>query len=111
MKIRSFLKKISSCSFFIVLAFLVNSCTNPVKVDVPVAKVIVKDTALVKASADTVKAWQDEDFGKITFDRRFNDIARYIAGMKAWPGSPYAKLENDSVWQRFHRNFDYHGTR
>ncbi|HTB30525.1 MAG TPA: hypothetical protein VK808_00770 [Bacteroidia bacterium] len=107
MKILSFLKKISYCSLFIALTLFVNSCVNKSNVDVVATKPVPKDTALNKASADTTKAWQDEDFGKISFDRKYNDIARYIAGMKAWPGSPYAKLENDSVWARFHRNFDF----
>ncbi len=107
MKIRSFKKIISSYFFLVLVSVLLYSCDNTVKKDVIATKPIVKDTALNKAAADTVKAWQDEDFGKVTFDRKYNDIARFIAGMKAWPGSPYAKLENDSVWQRFHRNFDF----
>ncbi|HTA27732.1 MAG TPA: hypothetical protein VK809_08085 [Bacteroidia bacterium] len=107
MKNHSFPKVISFYSLLFLLFTGLTSCVNhSTPAAIPV-KAAPKDTALVKASADTIKAWQDEDFGKITFDRKYNDIARYIAGMKSWPGSPYAKLENDSVWAKFHRNFDY----
>jgi len=108
MKIQSYLRKISYFLFLIALIFPVNSCITKSSGDGVAIKIVVpKDTLLTRAAADTVKAWQDEDFGKITFDRRYNDIARYIAGMQAWPGSPYAGLENDSVWKKFHRDFDY----
>ena len=107
MKNQSSLKIISFFSLIFFLPFAFDSCVNKPAGDTVATAPPPKDTALVKASADTIKAWQDEDFGKITFNRKYNDIARYIAGMKAWPGSPYAKLENDSVWSKFHRNFDY----
>jgi len=107
MKKQSFLKVISLFSLSFLFLSSLNSCVNKSNDNVVTVKPVAKDTALAKASADTIKAWQDEDFGKITFDRKYNDIARYIAGMKSWPGSPYAKLENDSVWTKFHRNFDY----
>jgi hypothetical protein len=107
MKMLSSLRKISYCSLLLALTLFVNSCVNQSSGDVLAVKTAPKDTILTRASADTIKAWEDEDFGKITFNRKYNDIARYIAGMKSWPGSPYAKLENDSVWTKFHRNFDY----
>ncbi len=108
MKIPSFLKKISYFSLIIIIALCIHSCVNqPQPKTIVIAPAPIKDTTAKKVVSDTVKAWQDEDFGKIIFNRKYNDIARYIAGMKAWPGSPYSKEENDSVWIRFHKNFDF----
>lgn len=33
--------------------------------------------------------------------RTYNDLARYIAGLKAEPGSKYAKYESDKAWQTY----------
>ncbi len=104
-------KKISGFFLASIIPLFIASCVNTPHEnnnasETPKPKLPARDTTLRK-TADTTKVWEDEDFGKITFDRKFNDISRYIAGMKAWPGSPYSKLENDSVWLRFHKNFDY----
>jgi hypothetical protein len=43
----------------------------------------------------------------VTPNRKYNDIARYIAGMKQLPGSTLpATLEKDTVWIRFAKTFD-----
>lgn len=42
----------------------------------------------------------------VSFDRTFNDISRYIAGMKQEPGSKITLLEKDTVWIRHAHNFD-----
>jgi hypothetical protein len=99
MKISSPLK---TTSLLIGLILLISSCGNLSNRNNIGGKAIIRDTLLNKA-IDTIR----EDFSKIPTDRKYNDIARYIAGMKAWPGCPYAKLENDSAWTKFHRNFDF----
>lgn len=69
---------------------------NQAKTD---AKTPVKDTG--KAAKKPVVT---EDTA--TFDRRYNDIARYIAGMKHLAGSPYETLEKDTTWIRIAKDFD-----
>lgn len=107
MKITSSLNRINCFLFFIASVSFFNSCTNQ-----PGKKVVITQPAPAptetanKVVADTAQSSPGEDYSKIPSNRNYNDIARYIAGMKAWPGSPYAKLENDSTWIRFHRNFD-----
>jgi hypothetical protein len=66
-----------------------------------------KDTAHSKVVVkDTVKATKKNDADTACFIRKFNDIARYIAGMKQEAGSEYADLEKDTVWIRHSKNFD-----
>jgi len=92
-------------NFFLFLAGMllgINSCDIKSNKNDAKGKVIIRDTIIHKTPADTVKV---KDLGTIT-DRKYNDIARYIAGMKAWSGSPYAEIENDSVWMKFSKNFD-----
>lgn len=36
-----------------------------------------------------------------TDPRIYNDLARYIAGLKAEPGSKFAKYENDKAWKNY----------
>jgi len=44
----------------------------------------------------------------VTRNRKYNDIARYIAGMKQLDGSTLpATLEKDTVWIRYSKNFTY----
>jgi len=106
MKILSLLKKINHFPFFISLSFLIGSCVNPSNNGTNSTQhASTKKDTTPKMAADTANK-QGYDFTKIPSDRKYNDIARFIAGMKGWPGSPYAKLENDSAWTKFHRNFD-----
>lgn len=60
------------------------------------------------AAKDTTKAIKkvvaNEDTA--TFDRHYNDIARFIAGMKHLDGSPYAEQEKDTTWIRVSKDFD-----
>jgi hypothetical protein len=103
MKILSFQKKINSCLFLIALAPLADSCANQANQNTSTntqAKIIGKDS-LQKNNTGSKK-----DSVNIPHERKYNDIARYIAGMKALPGSPYAKMESDSVWIKFHKTFD-----
>ncbi len=98
MKILLFLKKISFVSLFIAFLLFIISCVNRSSgntVTIPGTQITV----------DTVKVG-GENYSNIPADRRYNDIARYIAGMNSLPGSPYGKLENDSAWKKFQRNFD-----
>ncbi len=42
----------------------------------------------------------------VTLNRKFNDVARYIAGLKQAPGSTLAPtLEKDTVWMRYCKSF------
>jgi len=88
--------------FFIALAPLTNSCANQTTQDTSTK---VQTTT---ASKDTIKKNNTlkKDSIDIPHNRNYNDIARYIAGMNALQGSPYAKMEGDSVWIKFHKNFD-----
>jgi hypothetical protein len=106
MNILLFLKKTSYLLFFIFLALIANSCVNQSNGNNLEINSSQNGGTTGKTGSDTAK-WRDEDFSKIPSDRKFNDIARYIAGMKALPGSPYSKFESDSVWVRFKRNFDF----
>jgi len=107
MKILPLQRKNNYFLFYIPCLFWITSCVNQsnkvnsTTQNSPVPKEITTD----KVTADTA-AGKEDDFHKIPTNRDYNDIARYIAGMKGWPGSPYAKLENDSAWAKFHRNFD-----
>ncbi len=105
MKIRSLQKKNKSFLFYISFLFLIASCVNQSNNNANTTQHAShrKDTS-INVTADTAN--RAEDFDKIPVDRNYNDISRYVAGMRAWPGSPYAPLENDSAWIKFHRNFD-----
>ncbi len=65
-----------------------------------------KDTAIIKKDIPTPKAKTSLVADTVTFDRIYNDIARYIAGMKQEQGSRLTPLEKDTVWIRHSRNFD-----
>jgi hypothetical protein len=58
----------------------------------------VKDTA----KAVALPAVKDTT----TFDRTYDDIARYIAGVKQMPGSNLTSLEKDTVWIKYAAKFD-----
>lgn len=103
MEIYPRLKKISYGSFFILLTFFINACVNQASQNVPAVQFTPTQKDSIRSVIVNIA---EEDFSKIPSDRKYNDISRYIAGMKAWPGSPYSKLENDSLWAGFHRNFD-----
>jgi len=105
MKILSLLKKNNHSLFFIVFLFFLNSCVNHSGGGDAESKTLIRQAILNKGPKDSV-AVSGDDLNKIPTDRKFNDIARYIAGMKGWPGSPYSNLENDSAWVKFHRSFD-----
>lgn len=104
MKIGFQLNNIKHCILYIVIALPIASCTNQSTTTIQFTQAS-KDTA-TKTNSNIANTPAIEDFSKIPLNRKYNDIARYIAGMKAWPGSPYSKLENDSLWVRFHSNFD-----
>jgi hypothetical protein len=103
MKIPLLLKKNNYFLFLISLLIFIGACVNKPGVNGFSNKLTTREILLEKGPVDTA---QTNSITKVHTDRKFNDIARYIAGMKGWPGSPYAKLENDSAWTRFHRNFD-----
>lgn len=88
MKIPPLLKNISSYLLFTSFLFLINSCLNQSNNSVRTSQYshTPKDTIKNKVISDT--NLQREDFSKIPADRKYNDIARYIAGMKAWPRKP-----------------------
>jgi hypothetical protein len=67
-----------------------------------------KDSA-VKKNIDTSKAKPvaAKPMGDtVTPNRKFNDEARFIAGMKQLPGSSLMALEKDTFWIRYAKNFD-----
>jgi hypothetical protein len=55
---------------------------------------------------DSTKAVKKNPDDTVTFNRDFNDISRYIAGMKQEEGSPYTALEKDTLWIRHSKEFD-----
>jgi hypothetical protein len=66
-----------------------------------------KDSAQSKIStAESANVAKRSADDTVSFNRKFNDIARYIAGMKQLPGSDLDNLEKDTVWIRHARNFD-----
>jgi len=100
MKTPSLLKKNSSFLLFTTLTFFIASCGNRQSGGSSAA---MKETPISKTTKDSIP---DTTFSKIPVDRKYNDITRYIAGMKGLDGSPYTNMENDSTWIKFHKSFD-----
>jgi hypothetical protein len=65
-----------------------------------------KDTVTPPKKADTTKAVKKPVGDTVSVNRKFNDIARYIAGMKQEAGSDLMQLEKDTFWIRYAKNFD-----
>jgi hypothetical protein len=60
-----------------------------------------KDSVVKVKRADTVKPVVKKQIqDTVSFDRKYNDVARFIAGMKQEPGSKFTALEKDTVWIR-----------
>src|ERR1700730_9671332 len=59
-----------------------------------------KDSIAKVKRADTVKPVKKQIQDTVSFDRKYNDIARFIAGMKQEAGSKFTALEKDTVWIR-----------
>jgi hypothetical protein len=102
MKIPSKLKKASYGLLPGMIGLLIISCANQANTNTEAVK---KDT-VKKTVIDTTKHARKADSSLTIINRKYNDIARYIAGMKADSGSPYTKYETDSVWMKFHKEFD-----
>lgn len=93
------MKKFSYSAFFFASVLLISaSCANQPNQDT------YKNSSPVAQHNDTIK--KNIDTFHVPADRKYNDIARYIAGMYSMPGSPYASMESDSVWIKFHKEFD-----
>jgi len=66
-----------------------------------------KDSAQPKAAvAPSATVTNKTTDDTVSFNRKFNDIARYIAGMKQLPGSDLISLEKDTLWIKHAKNFD-----
>src|SRR6185312_9472115 len=95
-------------SFIPVMAGIIAiSCSNSQQQKTaPAAEQPKVDTAKkVQPTVATAPVKNDED--TVKFNRKWNDISRYIAGMKQLPGSTLpATLEKDTVWIRFAKTFD-----
>jgi hypothetical protein len=59
--------------------------------------------AVVAVKKDSVKVVPKKT---ITYDRKFNDAARFIAGLPQTPGSPLTALEKKESWQKFQKSID-----
>jgi|SRR6185312_3234007 len=104
MKIPSTLKKASYGLLPGLIGLLIISCANQSNSNAE-ATVVKKDT-IKKSVSDANIHLQKADSALKEVNRKYNDIGRYIAGMKADSGSPYEKYETDSVWMKFHKEFD-----
>lgn len=58
-----------------------------------------KDTTAT--SSDTSSNIKEKPKKPKVASRAYNDLARYIAGLKAEPGSKYAQYEQDKAWQNY----------
>lgn len=103
MKTPSTLKKVSYGLLPCMVGFILISCANQSNSNAQTAA--TKKDTVIKPIADTIHP-QKADSVLTVVNRKYNDIARYIAGMKADSGSPYVKYENDSVWLKYHKIFD-----
>jgi hypothetical protein len=69
-------------------------------------KVKITESASEKMHEDSLRLFYAPDSTLVHTNRKYNDIARYIAGMKQLPGSPLIPLEKDTFWMRYARVFD-----
>ncbi|HSY76330.1 MAG TPA: hypothetical protein VK890_05710, partial [Bacteroidia bacterium] len=80
------------------------SSQNKTDADKPAPK---KDSVKKVEPAPSV-ATKPVNVDTITPNRKYNDVARYIAGLKQEAGSTLpATLEKDTVWIRYSKNFTY----
>ncbi|MGP8216433.1 MAG: hypothetical protein ACLQQ4_12760 [Bacteroidia bacterium] len=102
------IKKVFKVLIYCLLPLIVAiSCSNsPTKNSTTSVQPAPKTDTAKKAVPAKAAAPVNPD--TVTPDRRFNDIARYIAGMEQEPGSTLpASLEKDTVWIRFSKNFNW----
>ncbi len=104
------IRKIARVVFYCFLPVVVAvSCSNQpsqekVATPPPAPKA---DTAKKIAPAPVAKPVQVANPDTITPNRKYNDIARYIAGLKQEPGSTLSpNLEKDTVWIRYAKSFN-----
>jgi hypothetical protein len=85
----------------------VASCSNqPTQNKTETAPPVAPKADTVKKPAPVVA--KPVNIDTVTPNRKYNDIARYIAGMKQLDGSTLpAALEKDTVWIRYSKNFTY----
>lgn len=88
----------------IIMASCANQAQHQNNENTPKTDSVKKDTS--KKRTDTVKVAKKVAGDTISPDRKYNDIARYIAGMKQLPGSKLTQLEKDTFWIRYAKTFD-----
>ena len=90
---------------FIAVMFFMNSCGNQSNQNVK-NQTAKKDSVVTKTTVDSSKIAKTVADTNVVFDRSFNDISRYIAGMKQEPGSPLEALDKDTAWIRHAKIFN-----
>ncbi|HVA97778.1 MAG TPA: hypothetical protein VNG53_02705 [Bacteroidia bacterium] len=90
---------------FIAIIFLMNSCGNQSNQDTK-NQAAKKDSVVTKTTVDSSKTTKTVTDTNVVFDRTFNDVSRYIAGMPQEPGSQFEALDKDTAWIRHARIFD-----
>ncbi len=93
-------------SFLPVVAAI--SCSNQSSQDKTATQTPAPKADTTKKAAPTppkvVKAANPDT---VTLNRKYNDVARYIAGLKQLDGSTLpASLEKDTIWIRYSKNFN-----
>ncbi|MEO6882502.1 MAG: hypothetical protein ABI199_00605 [Bacteroidia bacterium] len=108
MKKKKYAEKIIFSITILAMCFLINACGNQENKSTIVTKntAVKKDSVPVKQVSDSIKKIKISADTNVTIDRTFNDIARYIAGMKQESGSDFSDLEKDTAWIRHAKNFD-----
>src|ERR1700722_5139399 len=94
-------------SFFPVVAAI--SCSNQASQDKAAAQAPAPKADTTKKPAPAPpKVVKPANPDTVTLNRKYNDIARYIAGLKQLDGSTLpATLEKDTVWIRYSKNFSW----
>jgi hypothetical protein len=101
--IKNFVRVLFYCFLPVVVAI---SCSNQQSKDKAAATVPAPKTDTAKKPVPVAKAAQANP-DTVTSNRKYNDIARYIAGLKQEAGSTLAPaLEKDTVWIRYAKKFN-----
>lgn len=106
--IKKFLPALFYCSIPVVIAVSCSNQPSQDKAATPPPVAAPKADTAKKVAPPAPKPVAVANPDTVTPNRKFNDIARYIAGMQQEPGSTLpAGLEKDTVWIRYSKTFNW----